>query len=66
MKEKAFRAALLLLSIYPGSLFAQGEICGDNPSPDDTCPLDTWVILLVIACLCFATYNLRKKRKKII
>lgn len=46
----------------PGSP-SQGD-CGDSSAgPDEPCPLDTWVIVLVIVALFFVVAHLRKKQK---
>ncbi len=62
-----FLALLLLLNTG-----VQAQDCADGPGlpgvdVDDVagnkCPIDTWVIVLVIAALAFATYNLYNKQK---
>jgi hypothetical protein len=68
MKVKIFLGTFILLFINIYSLFAQtnggfGFPC-DDTNIDLTCPLDTWVILLVIAAFIFASYNLYQKQKK--
>ena len=40
---------------------AKGEPCG-GADPDTTCPLDTWVILLVIVASAFAAYTLYRRQ----
>jgi hypothetical protein len=59
----AFTGMLLL----PNLLFAQGnEGCGVGQDPTDpytTCPLDTWVWVLVIGAVIFGAVKLNQKRK---
>jgi hypothetical protein len=52
---------LLLFSI---ALHAQVLPC-DGTDPDATCPLDTWVIALVVISSAFAAFTLLKKKKAI-
>ena len=51
--------ALLLLSI---AVHAQTLPCGGT-DPDAICPLDTWVIILVIAASIFSVFNLYRRQK---
>ena len=54
--------ALLLLSIVTAN--AQTLPClGDDP--DATCPLDTWVIILVIAASFFTAFRLYKRQRSV-
>jgi hypothetical protein len=54
-----------LLFIMPLTLLAQGQDdlpCGDQDNPFDTsCPLDTWVVILVIIFAILASYHLYSK-----
>jgi hypothetical protein len=64
MRVKVFCGALLFLILNVGVLLAQsspGEPCAGT-DPDATCPLDTWVIILAIAALVFATLHLYRKQ----
>ena len=64
MKTKLFLITTLLILVNL-SCFAQLENpCGGNGDPDapTTCPLDTWVLLLVGAFLVYATMRLHKKQ----
>jgi hypothetical protein len=62
MRAKIFLGTLLLLILNSVTLFAQpGEPCA-GVDPDATCPLDTWVIILAVAALVFATIRLHRKR----
>jgi len=66
MKIKAVLTTLLLVVLGSINCFAQLENpCGGNGDPDDptTCPLDTWVVALVIVTLIFATSKLYYKQK---
>lgn len=65
MKAKVFWGTLLLLLVNVCNLFAQGTPCGDSGDPDDptTCPIDTWVWLLVAAALIFAIMQLYRRQK---
>ena len=64
------RLGLLLLTIsfvlLPGMLLAQDESCqGQDPTGNSTtCPLDTWVWVLVIAAAVFGVVTLSAKRAK--
>lgn len=55
--------ALLLINIFTVQAQGSGE-CGDLADPDATCPLDTWVFVLVFAALIFAAFHLYTRRKK--
>ncbi len=65
LKSLSLLFSLLLLSV---TTFAQD--CGDGPGlpgidPDavsNGCPLDTWVVALVVLAGVFFTYNLYKKQ----
>ena len=66
MKIKPFLATILLLVLVNLSCFAQFENpCGGDGDPDDptTCPLDTWVLILVAGALIFATLHLYRRQK---
>jgi len=64
------RLGLLLLTIsfvlLPGMLLAQDESCqGQDPTGNSTtCPLDTWVWVLVIAAAVVGVVTLSAKRAK--
>ncbi|HVW13803.1 MAG TPA: hypothetical protein VHB54_08280 [Mucilaginibacter sp.] len=62
MKLKAGLSVLVLILISVATAHAQGLPCGGD-DPDATCPLDTWVIVLVIAASVFAAYRLFRKQK---
>ena len=62
MRVKIFLGALLLLILNSVAVFAQpGEPCA-GVDVDQPCPLDTWVIILAIAAVIFATIHLYRKR----
>ena len=61
MKKRVF-GITLLLAISVHHLFAQGTTPCDPDDPS-TCPLDTWVWILVAAALIFATAQLYRKQK---
>jgi len=67
MKIKASLSALLLLLISITNVFAQpggGETCPDGtPYTPDGCPLDTWVIVLVVAASIFVAYKLYRRNR---
>jgi hypothetical protein len=64
MRAKIFFGILLLLILNSVALFAQpGEPCMGT-DPDSTCPLDTWVMVLAIAAVVFATIHLYRKRSR--
>jgi hypothetical protein len=63
MRIKIFFAALFLLMLNVVALYAQpGEPCGGT-DPDDTCPLDTWVIVLAIVVTAYAAIHLYRKQR---
>jgi hypothetical protein len=62
MKLKAGLGVLVILLLSVVTAHAQGLPCGGD-DPDATCPLDTWVIVLVIAASAFAAYRLFRKQK---
>jgi hypothetical protein len=61
MKLKAGLSVLILTLISVVTASAQGLPCGGD-DPDATCPLDTWVVVLVIAASFFAAYTLYRKQ----
>ena len=63
MRIKIFFGALFLLMLNVVALYAQpGEPCGGT-DPDDTCPLDTWVIVLAIVATAYAAIQLYRKER---
>jgi hypothetical protein len=64
MKLKALAGALLLTLLSVITANAQGLPCGGD-DPDATCPIDTWVIVLVAAASFFAVYTLLKRKNGI-
>lgn len=66
MRLKIFCGALLFLLLDVMVLYAQpGEPCGGT-DVDDPCPLDTWVLVLVVAAAIFGAvmlYNRQKSRQ---
>jgi hypothetical protein len=62
MKLKAGFGILVLLLMSVVTAHAQGLPCnGDDP--DAVCPLDTWVITLVVAASVFAAFSLYRRQK---
>ncbi len=61
MKIKAGFGTIVLVLFSIVSACAQGEPCG-GADPDTTCPLDTWVIILVIVASAFAAYTLYRRQ----
>jgi len=61
MKLKAGFSVLILTLISVVTASAQGLPCGGS-DPDATCPLDTWVVALVVAASLFAAYTLYRKQ----
>ncbi|MEN0052720.1 MAG: hypothetical protein AAGC65_03590 [Mucilaginibacter sp.] len=59
------------LSLIVSDCFAQGVptdgggLCDGNDGGPDGCPLDTWVIILVLIALAFTFFHLRKKQKSL-
>jgi hypothetical protein len=63
MKKRFLLTALFLIANI-GLLFAQGELpCGDGDPDGVTCPIDSWVVVLVIGTLIFAVLQLHNKQK---
>lgn len=66
MKLKVGLGIFVLLLLNIVTAHAQGLPCGGD-DPDATCPLDTWVIVLVISASFFAAFQLyRRKRSNIL
>jgi hypothetical protein len=64
LKKKYILIIIFLGNFY--NCFAQGPGTDcDNPDPFDPCPLDTWVIVLVLIALAFTVFHLRKKQKSL-
>ncbi len=64
MKLKIGFGVIVLLLISALSTYAQTGINPCNGSDDDgTCPLDTWVVVLVAAVSIFAVYRLYRRKK---
>jgi hypothetical protein len=64
MKIKLFLTTIFLILVNL-SCFAQVQNpCGGNADPDDpsSCPLDTWVLVLVAVFLVFATVKLYRRQ----
>jgi len=61
MKLKIVFGIVTLLLINAVS-YAQTLPCGGT-DPDATCPIDSWVILLVAGASTFAIYTLLKRKK---
>jgi len=64
MTLKALAGALLLTILSIVTANAQGLPCGGD-DPDATCPIDSWVIILVAASSIFAIYTLLKRKKSV-
>ena len=68
MKIKISLSVLLLLMTSITSVFAQPggqQYCDDGVTPytPDGCPIDTWVIVLVVAAGIFVGYKLYHRNK---
>ena len=61
MKLKALLGIFLLTLISVVTASAQGLPCGGD-DPDATCPIDSWVVVLVVASSLFAAYTLYRKQ----
>ena len=61
MKLKALLGIFLLTLISVVTASAQGLPCGGD-DPDATCPIDSWVVVLVIAASLFAAFTLYRKQ----
>lgn len=70
MKTKIAFGVILLLLISTATVFAQeaGEInpCFGEDIETGSCPLDTWVIALVIAASGFAFLKLYRSKKSVL
>jgi hypothetical protein len=72
MRYKAYKVitvtVFFLFSI--ATAFAQQVPCSGDPDDDDYdpngCPLDTWVILLVVVALILTFIHLHRKRKAVL
>jgi len=64
MRIKIFFSTILLM-LNAVLLYAQADAGGPctGTDPDNTCPLDTWVILLAFIAIVFAAWRLNNKRK---
>ena len=68
MKLKIIFSVIILLLISALSVYAQGggvdpEPCGPTDIDDQNCPLDTWVIVLVVAGCIFAAFRLYDRKR---
>ncbi|MEO8886052.1 MAG: hypothetical protein ABI367_08320 [Mucilaginibacter sp.] len=71
MNIKKIKVSGLLLALLLLTTGVYAQDCADGPglpgvdvdAATNQCPIDTWVIVLVIATLAFATYNLYQKQK---
>jgi hypothetical protein len=61
MKLKIGLSVFALL-MFSAVVHAQTLPCGGT-DPDATCPIDSWVIVLVAAASFFAAYTLLKRKK---
>ncbi|MDB5006934.1 MAG: hypothetical protein JWP45_1327 [Mucilaginibacter sp.] len=68
MKVKIFFSALLLLMFNTMLLYAQTTTDPSLPCAgtdiDNTCPLDTWVIVLAFLAVAFASFHLFRKQSR--
>jgi hypothetical protein len=56
--------SVFVLLLFSAAVHAQTLPCGGT-DPDATCPIDTWVIVLVAAASLFSAYTLLKRKKGI-
>jgi hypothetical protein len=71
VRNKYFFLLGVCLLLINSECFAQsiptdgsGPCDGDNGGPDG-CPLDTWVIILVLIAFIFTAFHLHKKQKSL-
>jgi hypothetical protein len=66
INKAAIAILTLVLLLSPGVLLAQDESCqGQDPTgTSTTCPLDTWVWVLVIAAAIFGAIKLSANKKQ--
>ncbi|MFB9842357.1 hypothetical protein [Mucilaginibacter ginsenosidivorans] len=62
MKLKAGFCSLVLFLTAIVNAVAQTTVPCDDADPDASCPLDTWVIVLVVVASAFAAYSLYRKQ----
>jgi len=62
MKFKVVFSTLIVLLIGVVRVCAQDILPCGGEDPDATCPLDTWVIVLVVAAGIFTTYRLYRRQ----
>ena len=62
---KSFAVIIFLVFINLACFAQVSNPCGGSGDPDDptTCPLDSWVMILVAAALIFVTLRLYKQQK---
>ena len=67
MKLKIGFSIIILLLINAVVAYAQviSPECGSDGDVDGGCPIDTWVIILVVVFSLFAAYRLHCRRKAI-
>ena len=63
-KFKFFSVTVLLILLSTLTLMAQDNPC--DPDQVDGCPLDNWVIVLVVAAVIFVTYRLYRKQRGVV
>jgi hypothetical protein len=64
LKTSLSALVLVLLLINASLVHAQGSPCDTGfPDTDGNCPLDTWVIVLVVAASLFAALRLYRRGK---
>jgi hypothetical protein len=66
MKLKIIFSIFILLLISTVNVSAQISLPCAGDDPDAGCPLDTWVIALVIAASSFAAIRLYRRKKSVL
>ncbi|MDB5016251.1 MAG: hypothetical protein JWQ84_1083 [Mucilaginibacter sp.] len=65
MKVKIIFSVFLLVTLFNGTIsYAQAGLPCAGTDIDNTCPLDTWVIVLAFLAVAFASFHLSRKQSR--
>ena len=62
MKTKAIFSVFIITLLSVANAYAQIGLPCAGDDPDTPCPLDTWVIVLVVAASMFAAFRLYRRQ----